>query len=212
MNLGKPPQWLSEMLPEGVRSFLEGGGWWIVLGFLGLLILLILWSLVRGLFAGKPAPERKSANLEEDLDALGPAPPHSGDRKLTVEGVPVRLRLVVLAPAGDVMRVRAERAGEVLDRVVQGLGDIVERDRPLVRVWPKQLSYEGFANSFHRNTPVPEGEKTPSRWVLIAGRADLGGRQVLVGLALQAVKPTTIGRKTLKPHEWDTLLRLKVMD
>ncbi|MCI0463374.1 MAG: hypothetical protein L0Z62_41080 [Gemmataceae bacterium] len=212
MNLGKPPQWLSDLLPDEVRNFLEGGGWWLVLGVLALLILLLLWTLVRGLFAGKPAPVRRSADLEEDLESIGPAPPHSGDRKLTIEGVPVRLRLVVLAPAGDVMQVRAERAGEVLNRVVQGLADIVERDQPLVRVWPRQLSYEGFATSFHRNTPVPEGEKNPSRWILLAGRADLGGRQVLIGLALQAVKPTTIGRKTLKPHQWDTLLRLKVMD
>ncbi len=212
MNLGKPPQWLSDLLPEGVRNFLEGGGWWIVLGVLALLILLLLWALLRRLFAGQPAPERRAPDLEEDLEALGPAPPHSGDRKLTVEGVPVRLRLVVLAPAGDVMQVKADRVGELLNRVVQGLGDIVERDQPRVRVWPKQLSYEGFATSFHRHTPVPEREKNPSRWILMAGRADLGGRQVLIGLALQAVKPTTIGRKTLKPHEWDTLLRLKVMD
>jgi len=78
-----------------------------------------------------------------------------------------------------------------------------------VRIWPKQLSYEGFTNSFHKHTPIPGGEREASRWVLVAGRAKLGGQSVLVGLGLQAAKPTTVGRKTLQPHEWPTVLRIR---
>jgi hypothetical protein len=33
-----------------------------------------------------------------------------------------------------------------------------------------------------------------------------------VGLGLQTVKPSTLGRRTLKAHEWATALRLKVME
>jgi len=45
--------------------------------------------------------------------------------------------------------------------------------------------------------------------VRVAGRAKLGGQSVLIGLGLQAAKPTTVGRKTLQPHEWPTVLRIQ---
>jgi hypothetical protein len=209
-DLLTPPEWLIDRMP-GARGFLEGGGWLAVLGVGGLLLLLLLGALIRGLFRRLPQGEAE-VDLEEDLSALPPAPPHAGDVRLTVDGIPVRLRLVVLAPAGKGQAPEPEMAAAVLDRVVPGLGDVARRDGPQTRVWLGQLSYEGFANTFHRNTPVPEGEKKPSCWVLLAGRADLGGRQVLLGLALQAVKPNTLGRRTLKPHEWATTLRLKVVE
>jgi hypothetical protein len=213
-ELRKPPQWLTDLLPQA-RGFLEGGGWLAVLGVGGLLALLLLWLLVvrplRGLFRREPEPV-PAAPPGEDLSAIQPAPPHSGDVRLTVEGIPVRLRLVVLAPAGTAYTLTPELVPALLDRVVPGLADAVKRDSPEVRIWLGQLSTEGFANAFHRHTPVPEGERQPSRWVLLAGRGDLGERQVMVGLALQAVKPHTIGRRTLRPHDWATTLRVKVLE
>jgi hypothetical protein len=119
---------------------------------------------------------------------------------------------VVVAPAGTAYEIAPEMVPEILDQVVPGLGEALTRDQPQTRVWPGQLSYEGFANTFHRSTPIPEGEKHPSRWAVLAGRADLEGRKVLVGLALQAVKPNSIGRRTLKGHEWATVLRVKVLE
>jgi hypothetical protein len=213
-ELKKPPQWLINLLPEA-RGFLEGGGWLAVLGVGGLLILLLLWLLLRGLLGGgsrrKPraAPRQVSA---EDLQAIPPPPPHSGDLRLTVEGLPMRLRLVVVAPAGTAYTIDPDRVPEILDQVVPGLGEALKRDEPQTRIWPGQLSYEGFANTFHRSTPVPEGEKNPSRWAILAGRADLEGHKVLVGLALQAVRPNSVGRRTLKGHEWATVLRVKVLE
>ncbi len=213
-EIQKPPQWLTDLLPEA-RGFLESGGWLALLGVGSLLVLLLLWLIGRRLFAGlfhrEPAGPRTDLSAE-DLASIPPAPPHSGDMRLTVEGIPVRLRLVIVAPAGTTYTIGQEMIPALLDRVVPGLAEAIKRDRPEVRIWPGQLSTEGFANAFHRNTPVPEGEKSPSRWVLLAGRGDLGGRQVMVGLGLQAVKPHTIGRRTLKPHEWATALRVKVMD
>jgi hypothetical protein len=212
-GLTTPPKWLTDQLPEGARTFLQEGGWLGILALLGLLLLFILWKAAGGLFRGKrPTKVRRDKGLREDLATIPAAPPHSGDRKLTVEGVPVRLRLVIVAPAGTAYEVKPDAIPDVLDRVLPGLGDVWERDRPQTRVWPHQLSSEGFANTFHRSTPAPEGQGRPSRWVLVAGRADLGGRQVLIGLGLQAIKPTTVGRKTLKPHEWATVLRVRVLE
>jgi len=207
--LNKPPQWLKELMPDAAEY-----AWWGLLGFGALVVLLLIWALASrllALFSRQPAPP-KEKNLKEDLADYPPLPPSTGDRKLLVEGVPVRLRLVVAAPAGTESRVSFDNMEKLLDRVLAGLGDIATHDRPRVKIWPVQLSHEGFANTFHNNTTLPEGEDEPSRWIMVAGRAMAGKQQILLGLGLQAIKPTTVGRRTLKAHEWDSVLRVRVRD
>ena len=131
---------------------------------------------------------------------------------MRVEGVPVRLRLVVIAPAGNDGEVEADDAEEMLERVLPGLGEICKNDTPRIKIWPRQLSYEGFTKHFQRNMRTPEPEGEMSRWVLLAGRAKLGQQQIMLGLGLQAVKPTTVGRKTVDAHEWPTVLRVRVRE
>jgi hypothetical protein len=210
----KPPEWLLKVVPEGAaRDFVQGPpGWYVVLGVAGLIILLIFWLLVRGLFRRPPPAPEPAPSLEEDLSAYPEAKPSTGDRQLRVEGVPVRLRLVVVAPAGKDSAVHAGEVAGMLEEILPGLGEIYRSDKPSIKVWPRQLSYEGFTKHFHRNmlTPEPEGEQ--SRWVLLGGRAKLGQQQIMLGLALQAVKPTTLGRRTVEAHEWATILRVRVRD
>src|SRR5437773_1274490 len=103
--LQKPPDWLVDAVPEGaVRDFVEGSGWYVILGVFGLLLLLILlglWGFFSKLFQAEKQPEAPPApHLEEDLSLYPELRPSIGDRQLRVEGVPVRLRLVVVAPAG----------------------------------------------------------------------------------------------------------------
>src|SRR5262245_32390828 len=208
----KPPEWLTNQLPEGAKSFLENGGWYGVLGFFALVILLLVWAILSrmgSLFEARKKEPKE--DLTEDLAALPAAAPSTGDRRLTIDGVPVRVRLVVVAPTGET-ELSSRQAFNLLDKVVTGLGDVASNDKPRIRVWSKQLSYEGFANTFHRSTPIPEGERKPSRWVLVAGRAKAGSDQIMIGLGLQAIKPTTLGRRTLKAHEWAETFRIKVRE
>ena len=207
--MDKPPEWLSKLLPEGVNSFLDNGGWYGVLGVLGLIVVLVLWKIGRALF-GRQERRPESLDLTENFDEYPQLPPSTGDRRLLAEGVPVRLRLVVLAPSGKDAKIDPDAVYPILERVLPGFGAIAKHDKPRVRVWPKQLSYEGFANLFHRNTPTPEGENNPSAWVMIAGRTPLPG--IMVGVAVQALRETTIGRKTLKAHDWPSVLRVRVRD
>jgi hypothetical protein len=211
----KPPQWLLDLLPEGARDLLDGWGWWVVLGFLGLIVVLIVWAVwskVWGRLFGWRARHGSLDELQERLEDLPPPPALTGDRRLTVEGVPVRVRLVVIAAAGTDVVVTEPMAPQLLNQLVAGLGEIVLQDQPRTRVWPPQLSYEGFANTFHRSTPLPEGEGNLSRWVLVAGRGRIGKQQVLVGLGLLALQPTTVGRLRLDAHQWNTFLRVKVRE
>jgi len=133
----------------------------------------------------------------------------AGGVDLTVYHVAVRLRLVVLAGAGKEADVDATAVEKLLERVVPGLGAIAQRDRPRIRVWPWQRSQQGFVAAFHRCTIKGEPEGQPSRWVLVGGRAKVGGQPVLLGLGLWAERPNDFGRLTLEPHQWLDVLRLR---
>jgi hypothetical protein len=205
---------LIDQLPPAVRDFLAAGGWWLVLGVAALLLLLLLGAVVgglwRALFSRRLAP---TPDWERDLTEylaecpLPVQPP--GDHRLTVYHVPVRLRLVVVAPSGKEADVDATAVENLLDRIVPGLGAVAYQDRPRIRVWPPQLSHHGFAVAFHRRMRNPDPEDQPSRWVLVAGKAQVGRQAVLLGLGLWSDEPNMIGRVTLEPHQWLDVIRLK---
>ena len=205
---------LTRHLPPEVRDFLDGGGWWLVCGVLALAALLLAWAvlgrLARAVFGRRGRSDADwdrelAINLEEC--PLPVRPP--GERRLTVYHVPVRLRLVVMAPAGKDHRLDPTAVEKLLDLIVPGLGWAATWDRPRIRVWPAQLSSHGFAVAFHRRTPRPEPEGQPSRWVLLAGRTQMGRQPVLVGLGLWADRPNAIGRMSLEPHQWLDVVRLE---
>jgi hypothetical protein len=182
----------------------------VLFGVSALVGLLLLAWLARALLARrKRKGDSGSRELEIDLDRcpLPVGPP--GVRRLTVYHLPVRLRLVVLAPVGKTGDVDVTAVEKLLDRVLPGLGEVAIDDRPCIRVWPPQISQHGFSAAFHRHTPRAAGRGEPSRWVLVAGRAEVGRQRVMVGLGLWADEPNTIGRVTLGPHQWLDVLRLQ---
>jgi hypothetical protein len=210
--LEKPPRWLTDFLPDSARDLLEQGGWWVVLGFLAVMVVLLVWAilarLARAIF-GRRAKPPPAADLGENLAVYRPPANPAGPTQLTYEGYPVRLRLIVAAPGGKSADLSPRMVLGLLDRVVLGLSEIAEDDRPRVRVWPAQHSYEGFAFTFHRSTPLPEGEGNPSQWIPVVGRAKIGDQQMLLGLVLWSEEKTTLARRTLQPHEWPVVLRIK---
>ncbi|MCS7045702.1 MAG: hypothetical protein NZO58_05040 [Gemmataceae bacterium] len=212
-ELNKTKEAISNVLPESARGLLDGPGWYILLGVAGvvaLLVVLAFFGVLGRLFRReKKVPVQ---NLEERFAEYPPAKPSTGDRRLTIEGVPVRLRLVVVAAAGSESQFDEEQIDRLLDRILPGLGAVMKGDKPRVKIWPRQLSYEGFTKNFHRNTIIPEGENKLSKWAVVAGRAKLDDCQVMLGLGLEALKPTTIGRKTIDAHEWDVLLRIRTRE
>jgi hypothetical protein len=197
------PEFVTKLLPPGVKSFLDAGGGWLVLGVLAVLV---LWILYRKLAGGRT--QDPEAALRENLADL-PLPTSPWERELTVEGTAVRLMLVVVAPVGKQPDLDARAVETQLEELVRGMGDILRQDRPKVRVWPPQLSAEGFTTVFHRLTRKPEREGIPSPWVLLAGRTPVGRRKLLVGLAMLAEEPNRIGRLTLDPNEWTRALRVE---
>lgn len=205
------PKMFTDLLPQPVKAYAT----YILLGsvcLLGLFALLILLGIAKMMFGRKKAKGRLEENLEEDLETYPDLKKPSGDTQLRVEGVPARLRLVVVAPAGTASEVDLDEVEKFLDKMVPGLSDIYRHDKPRVRAWPRQVSYQGFATHFHRNTLTGAEDDEATRWVMIAGRLKLGKFQVMIGLALQTIKPNTIGRRTVDSDGWATLLRVRVRD
>src|SRR5438132_6827407 len=204
---------VTESLPPAVRDFLEAGGWWLVLGALALVLLLVIWGIVdrlfRRLFRRRTPWGEWDKELNEELASYPPLVRSAGNQRLTVYHLPVRLRLVVLAPAGTETQVSIETVNQLLDQVVPGLGGIAANDQPRVRAWPPQLSQPGFAIAFQRHTRRPEPEGTPPHWLLVAGRAQVGRQTILLGLALWLDQPSALNPVVLEPHQWLDVVRIK---
>jgi hypothetical protein len=171
--------------------------------------------VVAGLVLLRIAAGRKKTHPDlekgqrEDL-AEYPPPPPAGRRRLTLNGVPVRIRLVVVAPTGKQQDpIAADDLPDVLDDVLRGLGAFVAADKPRVRVWPPQLSVAGFGPTFHRLVASPDGGAKSSRWVKLAGPARTGKRPILLGLAVLADEPTKLGDVQVETTEWGELLRVE---
>jgi hypothetical protein len=128
-----------------------------------------------------------------------------------VQGQPVRVRLVVLAPVGRKVAAADDEVEPILDKVVRGMGLAARYDQPEVRAWPLGLSNAGFVPMFFRRVQRPQSAGTPSNWILMAGQARAGAQQVLLGLALWSDEPTTMGNIPVKPDEWKELLRCEVV-
>jgi hypothetical protein len=172
-------------------------------------ILLLLVILIFLMSRGKKRVNPESG-LDEDLSESPPAPGQPGARRLTVHGRPVRLRLVVVGPVGK--RTIAEGGVEaLLDEVLRGLGQIAQQDKPRIKIWPPQLSQQGFAPTFFRKTQCPDRAGKPSHWLLAAGPARAGGRPVLLGLAMWADDKGPMEQKILTETEWDEALQIKTI-
>jgi hypothetical protein len=208
-ELRQRAQPLIDLLPESVRPY-----GLVILAAVALLLLAFVLATLRGLARNvfrrrRPLAPDQERELQEDLLRYAPPLGPPADPQLTVYHLPVRLRLVVLAPAGTETDLDAKATPRLLDLILPGLGEVARYDRPRVRVWPGQLSHHGFAATFFRRTRTPDREGRASHWILVAGRAMLGRKAVLVGLALWAEQPNTVGRISLEPHQWLDVLRLK---
>jgi hypothetical protein len=200
-----------DLLPESLQ-----GHWFVVLGAAALVVLLPLaWykrRLLRKLLRLPRPPVREEPRLDEDLAKLVPPPDLAGPRRVFIEGVPARLRLVVVAPQGKGATIAETAIGDLLDQVRWGLGAIARQDQAALRVWPVQLSAHGFPAVFHRHLRKAEPEGQPSHWVLLAGPTPPRPHPVLLGLAMWTDAVTTIGQLTMDAGQWMKTLDIETVE
>ena len=174
----------------------------------GILVVLVLLIVLMSRGKKRVNPE---SGLKEDLSEYPPAPGQPGPRRLTVHGRPVRLRLVVVAPVGKRTIAEGGAVEALLEEVLRGLGSLARQDKPRARIWPPQLSQQGFAPTFFRMTQCPDRAGKSSHWLLAAGPARAGGKPVLLGLAMWADDKGPMEQIILTETEWDQALQIKTI-
>jgi hypothetical protein len=199
------------LLPEGIRD----QGLVLFFGAVLLVLLPIAWFQRRNLQAlvvRSFKPAAPPPVLDEDLGSYPPCENLPDVRRLTVEGVPARLRLVVVAPLGKGDQVSENQVEELLNQVLWGLGGLLAQDRPRIRIWPPQLSIHGFPAMFQRNLKKPEADDQSSHWVLVAGSTPPRPRSALLGLALYTDVATNIGRLNMEARDWANALQFQTLE
>jgi hypothetical protein len=180
---------------------------WILLaiGLGGLVALFVLLKIAMG---GKKKHVDLEKGQREDLAEYPPAPP-AGAKRLSANGVPVRLRLVVVAPTGKAADpISLDDVPELFDELIRGLGGFIKTDKPRVKIWPTPLSVAGFATTFHRLVESPDAGMKLSRWIKLAGPARTGQRPIVLGLALYADEPCKLGDVQVETKQWNELLQI----
>src|SRR5690606_6720844 len=127
----------------------------------GFVLLLVLWRLLRR----KKKPST-SGPLPLAIDVTQLAQPGTppADVQVSVYNIPMRLVLVVLAPAGREGKIPPnELLGDVIDAIAPNFKRVLDLHLPLIRRWPPQLSSQGFTQVFFTNVPLPgdAGKGTP---------------------------------------------------
>lgn len=200
----------TDSLPEPIKGYLDGPLGLVVLVVVPALVVYFLANFTGALFRQQPRPPEEK--LREDLSTYPWPPGTPGPRRLTVEGVPGRVRLVVVAPVGKGRPIDQGKIEDSVNHVIRGLKEIIQKDKPRIRCWPPQLSNVGFAPIFHRETVVPEGEGEESPWVLVAGPANAAGQPILLGLAILTDEPTQLGQLTVTPERWAETVRVQTIE
>jgi hypothetical protein len=171
------------------------------------LLLIVIAVLRRRRLPAGPPPQDLRINLAE---LPTPGPPAEGPR-FEFYGTPVRLAVLVLAPAGRNNTVpTGPQLTEALENLLPGLAGVVTTHRPVFRTWPAQLSTQGFVTSFFAQVPLPgdRGKGTP--WCSAAGRFETGQQQLLAGVVCIADKPNSLSQIAVQhAGQWMDVLRVK---
>jgi hypothetical protein len=178
-------------------------------GLLAVLLLLIV--LRRVLRRPEPAPQLPPDERFIDLGQFDLLGPRGELPRAEVYGVPVRIALVVLAPVGrDGVAPDAGQFNDILEQLVPGFLAVTSQDKPLMKIWPGQLSAQGFTNAFFNNVPLPgdRGKGTP--WCALSGRFSALGQSYLAGLVCCAAQSNGLGQYGIQ-HEgqWNDVLRVR---
>jgi hypothetical protein len=180
---------------DGIADKIPANLWLYVAIGAGLLFpLYILYKIATG---RKKLPDLETG-LRENLAEYPPPPTATSSRLVAIDGIPARLRLVVVAPVGKQQAITLDDVPALLDNASRGLGSFLKTDKPRIKVWPPQLSMPGFAPSFHRLVSVP----SPKKWIKVAGVAKQGRSPFLLGLVFLAEEPSDLGELNLDANEW----------
>ena len=177
-------------------------------GVLAAIVLLLL--VVRLLRPKREEAGRRQGLPQVDLNQLGTHGPPEGPWQLVCRHVPVRLALVVLAPAGRSGLPAAPELAMLVDQIVPGLGGLLQAHAPKFHVLPPQLSHEGFVRTFFRQIHLPGRDGKGTLWCAAAGRCEIQGMKLNLGLVMRSAGASNLGQEVIADeYGWRDVLAIK---
>jgi hypothetical protein len=197
--------WLAQA--DSLNVWLPGLAALVVIAVLVFAMVLPWWVRRR-----RRVPAPVAPTLKVNVAALPEAGPPESGPALRIYNVPVRLAMVVLAPVGRGAETpAADEVSEIIDQIVPGLGAVAAAHGSAIKVWPAQLSSQGFLHQFSVNVGLPgdAGKGTP--WCSACGRFEADGTPYLAGLLLCAAKGNSLGQFLVeRESQWPDMLRVNV--
>ena len=174
-------------------------------------VVIVLGLIYLALRRRKVDEEPAAETLEVKVAALGASGPPESGATLEVYNIPMRLALLVMAPAGRERGIPPnEQLPLVVESICPNLMQVLRDHQPEFRRWPPHLSSQGFAPVFFKNVPLPgeSGKNTP--WCALAGRFDTPTGPLLAGLVFVAATSNSLGQIAIdQPGQWLDVLRVK---
>ncbi len=176
------------------------------------LVLLVLAAITLKLWwRGRTSQDSAGPDLHIDLAAIGLAVPPPGSVRLELYGTPVRLRVLVAAPAGRHQSpLHEEDLPILLNQFLPGLAEIFPLHLPVCRCWPAQLSSQGFSQSFFNHVPLPGNRGKGTPWTSLTGKFQVGEQGFLIGLVCCSETSNSLSQFVVE-HEgqWFDTLRIR---
>ena len=156
------------------------------------------------------ATDKRFSAMDFEFGKLPHGKPSLSGTQLLCYDPPTKLVLVVLAPLGKKpFPKEADQRLKLLDNALKNLSKIALKDQPETRIWPNQLSSEGFSSSFFGRLGLPGDKGRGTPWVTLAGKVILGNQQFMIGLLLQCEEENNMGLiKIEQEHQWQQTLRV----
>ena len=166
------------------------------------------WLVVRSVRSSPAATSGSPFRSDDRSQSAFRCRPTANGSWLEFYGTPVRLAVLVVAPAGrdgQLPRARKSCRG-LMEQLIPGLPQVIAHHRPLIHRWPAQLSSQGFVRAFFlprgvpgrpgtRDAVVRHRRKIPGRGTGLSGRVG-----IVLGAIQQSRSTHGAARGTMAGH------------
>ena len=180
----------------------------LVVGLLAVMALVwLLWWFRPGRQFEQSAEGDWTIDVSELIDV---GPPPDGPQ-LECYNVPVRLCGLVLASAGRGTELPTkEELPAVIDEMLPGFLQVLQAHQPKLFRWSAQLSSRGFTQAFFANTRLPGDRGRGTPWCAIAGRFEVRGQGILVGIICRSTKQNSLSQIVVQREgQWLDIMRVR---
>ena len=177
----------------------------------GLLAVMALVWLLWWFRPGRQFEQCDEGDWTIDVSELIDVGPPPDGPQLECYNVPVRLCGLVLASAGRGTELPTkEELLAVIDEMLPGFLQVLQAHQPQLFSWSAQLRSRGFTQSFFANTRLPGDRGRGTPWCAIAGRFEVRGQGILVGIICRSTKQNSLSQIVVQREgQWLDIMRVR---